>query len=73
MDYFRDLRFIADDHGNVMIEPVGGKTVSAGRNGVEPVLKAIGTINENNNAILEMMLQHGLDLDKMEGDMTLKK
>lgn len=41
--------------------------------GKSPVLKAIGTINENNNAILEMMLQHGLDLDKMEGDMTLKE
>lgn len=41
--------------------------------GKSPVLKAIGTINENNNAILEMMLQHGLDLDKMEGNMTLKE
>ncbi len=34
---------------------------------------AIGMINENNNTILEMMLQHGLDLDKMEGDITLKE
>ncbi len=28
-------RLIADDHGNIMIEPVGGSTVSAGRNGVD--------------------------------------
>lgn len=43
------------------------------KSGFSPVLKAIGKINENNNAILELMLQHGLDLDKMEGDMTLKE
>lgn len=41
--------------------------------GFSPILEAIGKINDNNNAILEMMLQHGLDLDKMEGDMTLKE
>lgn len=41
--------------------------------GFSPVLEAIGTINEKNNTILEMMLQHGLNLDKMEGDMTLKE
>ena len=40
--------------------------------GFSPILEAIGMINENNNTILEMMLQHGLDLDKMEGDITLK-
>ena len=28
-------RFIADDRGNIMIEPVGGKTVEAGKNGVD--------------------------------------
>lgn len=28
-------RFIADDNGNIMIEPVGGKTVVAGRNGLD--------------------------------------
>lgn len=43
------------------------------KRGFSPVLDAIGKINKNNNAILEMMLQHGLDLDKMEGDMTLKE
>ncbi|MDE5778922.1 MAG: ankyrin repeat domain-containing protein [Lachnospiraceae bacterium] len=43
------------------------------KRGFSPVLDAIGKINESNNAILEMMLQHGLDLDKMEGDMTLKE
>lgn len=41
--------------------------------GISPVLKAIGRINEKNNDILELMLQHGLNLDKMEGDMTLKE
>lgn len=41
--------------------------------GKSPILKAIGSINENNNAILELMLQYGLDLDKMEGDVTLKE
>ena len=41
--------------------------------GFSPILEAIGSINENNNEILEMMLEHGLDLDKMEGDMTLKE
>ena len=41
--------------------------------GFSPILEAIGKMNDNNNAILEMMLQHGLDLDKMEGDMTLKE
>ncbi len=43
------------------------------KRGFSPVLEAIGKINESNNAILEMMLQNGLDLDKMEGDMTLKE
>jgi hypothetical protein len=28
-------RFIGDDRGNVFIEPVGGSTVPAGRNGVD--------------------------------------
>lgn len=28
-------RFVADDRGNTMIEPVGGKTVAAGKNGVD--------------------------------------
>ncbi len=41
--------------------------------GISPILKAIGSINEENNAILELMLQYGLYLDKMEGDMTLKE
>ena len=41
--------------------------------GFSPILEAIGSINENNNEILEIMLEHGLDLDKMEGDMTLKE
>lgn len=43
------------------------------KRGFSPVLDAIGKINENNNAILELLLQHGLDLDKMEGDMILKE
>lgn len=43
------------------------------KRGFSPILSAIGTINEKNNAILEMMLQHGLDLDKMEGTVTLRE
>ena len=43
------------------------------KSGHSPILEAIGSINENNNAILELMLQYGLDLDKMEGEMTLKE
>lgn len=43
------------------------------KRGFFPILEAIGRIDENNNAILEIMLQHGLDLDKMEGNMTLKE
>ena len=41
--------------------------------GASPILEAIGRINENNNEILEIMLKHGLDLEKMEGGMTLKE
>ncbi len=41
--------------------------------GHSPILNAIGSINENNNAILELMLEYGLDLDKSEGEMTLKE
>jgi hypothetical protein len=29
------VRFVVDDKGNVMIEPVGGKTIPAGRGGVD--------------------------------------
>lgn len=43
------------------------------KRGFSPVLEAIGRINENNNEILELLLKHGLDLDRTEGDMTLKE
>ena len=43
------------------------------KNGHSPILSAIGSINENNNAILELMLKYGLNLDKTEGEMTLKE
>ena len=43
------------------------------KRGHSPILEAIGSIDENNNAILELMLKYGLDLDKMEGKMTLKE
>ncbi len=43
------------------------------KRGHSPVLEAIGSIDENNNAILELMLEYGLDLDKTEGEMTLKE
>ena len=41
--------------------------------GASPILEAIGRINENNIEILEIMLKHGLNLDKMEGGGTLKE
>lgn len=41
--------------------------------GNSPILEATGSVNENNNKILELMLEYGLDLDKTEGDMTLKE
>ena len=43
------------------------------KRGFSPILSALGSINENNNIIFEMMLQHGLDLDKIEGESTLKE
>ncbi len=43
------------------------------RRGFSPILSALGSINENNNVIFELMLQHGLDLERMEGDTTLKE
>lgn len=43
------------------------------KRGFSPVLEAIGSINENNNEILELLLKYGLDLDRTEGDMTLKE
>ncbi len=43
------------------------------RRGFSPLMNALGSINENNNKIFELMLQHGLDLDRMEGDAILKE
>ncbi len=43
------------------------------KRGFSPVLSALGSINENNNIILEMMLQHGLDLERTEGNEILLK
>ena len=43
------------------------------KRGVSPILSALGRINENNNEIFELMLQHGLDLGRMEGDTLLKE
>lgn len=43
------------------------------KRGFSPILSALGRINENNNIIFELMLQHGLDLERREGDSTLKE
>lgn len=43
------------------------------KRGFSPILSALGSINDNNNIIFEMMLQHGLNLERMEGDMTLRE
>lgn len=55
-----------------MLELGANPNISDNR-GKSPVLKALGTMNEKNKDILELMLQHGLDLDKMEGEKTLKE
>lgn len=41
--------------------------------GFSPITNALGTLNDNNAKILELMLQYGLDLQKMEGNQTLKE
>lgn len=41
--------------------------------GFSPVLSALGRVNEQNSAILELMLQYGLDLDQKEGNQTLRE
>jgi len=41
--------------------------------GLSPITFALGTLNDNNAKILELMLQYGLDLQKMERDQTLKE
>lgn len=43
------------------------------KRGFSPILNALGSINEHNKDIFELMLQHGLDLDKKEGRSTLKE
>ncbi len=40
--------------------------------GMSPIMKAVSSRNENNCAILEIMLEHGMDLCKQERNMTLK-
>ena len=37
------------------------------------MLSALGRVNEQNSAILELMLQYGLDLDQKEGNQTLRE
>lgn len=39
--------------------------------GFSPILSTLGSVNENNKIIFEMMLQHGLDLERVEGDEIL--
>lgn len=41
--------------------------------GFSPITEALGTLNDNNAKILELMLQYGLDLKKTEGNQTLKE
>ena len=43
------------------------------KRGLSPITYALGRINPNNKAILEIMLQYGLDLKKMEREQTLKE
>ena len=41
--------------------------------GFSPILNAVGSINENNIEILELMLEYGLDLNKLEGEKPLRE
>ena len=41
--------------------------------GFSPILNAFGSINENNKEILELMLEYGLDLNKLEGEKPLRE
>lgn len=43
------------------------------KEGYSPILSAIGVLNDNNAAILDLMLKFGLNLDKLEGEITLKE
>lgn len=43
------------------------------RRGKTPLSCAIGSINENNAAILREFLKHGADLNMMMGDATIKE
>ena len=43
------------------------------KRGFSPVLSALGSVDGNNGIILEMLLQHGLDLERMEGEEVLLK
>lgn len=41
--------------------------------GFNPILSALGVINENNTGILELFLKYGLDLNSPHRDSTLKE
>ncbi|MDE6539112.1 MAG: ankyrin repeat domain-containing protein [Ruminococcus sp.] len=41
--------------------------------GFNPILSALGVINENNTKILELFLKYGLDLNSPHRDSTLKE
>lgn len=41
--------------------------------GRDPILGAIGRKNSNNAKILEIFLEHGLDLNRIKGEVTLKE
>lgn len=43
------------------------------KKGYSPIMSAIGTIDKNNKIIFELLLSYGLDLNKKEGNMTLKE
>lgn len=43
------------------------------KRGATPVLMALGTKNNNNQEILRLFLEHGLDLEKKINGMTIKE
>jgi len=57
---------------SILLE-LGANVNICDKRGFPPILNALGSLNENNNTIFEIMLQHGLNLEQLENDKTLKE
>ena len=56
----------------ILIEKSADPNLTDNR-GRDPILGAIGRKSPNNSKILEIFLEYGLDLNRMKGEITLKK